>query len=88
MSVESPDRAVPEQKALCFFTDAEKVPIIHMRKGEHSWTTISSILKRPPSLCRGFYEKWEQTAVFARARGRPWRILRLKNLLEEAEGEL
>jgi hypothetical protein len=76
MPVGSPDRAAPEQKALSLLTDAEKVQIIHLRKSEHSWTSISSMLKQPPSTCRSFNEKWEQTEVFARARGRPRRILR------------
>jgi hypothetical protein len=36
MSVEPPDRAAPEQKALRLLTDAEKMQIIHLRKSEHS----------------------------------------------------
>jgi hypothetical protein len=36
MSVETPNRFPPEQKALHLFTDAEKMQIIHLRKGEHS----------------------------------------------------
>jgi hypothetical protein len=36
MSVEPPDRAAPEQKALLLLTDAEKMQIIHLRKSEHS----------------------------------------------------
>jgi hypothetical protein len=63
--VEPPDRAALEEKAFRLLTDSEKVPIIHLRKSEHSWTTISSILKRPPSTCRSFSEKWEQTAVLS-----------------------
>jgi hypothetical protein len=74
--VEHPDRAAPEQKVLRLLTDAEKVQIIHLRKSEHYGTTISSILKRRPSTCRTLYEKWEQTEVCARTRGRPRRILR------------
>jgi hypothetical protein len=35
MSVEPPDRAAPEQKALRLLTDAEKMQLIHMRKSEH-----------------------------------------------------
>jgi hypothetical protein len=60
MSVERPDRAVPEQKALLLLIDAENVQIVHLRKSEHSWTTVNSILKRPPLTCRSLYEKWEQ----------------------------
>jgi hypothetical protein len=36
MSVEPPDCAALEQKALHLLTDAEKVQIIHLRKSEHS----------------------------------------------------
>jgi hypothetical protein len=71
------------------------VQIIHLRKSEHSCTTISSVLKQPPSTCRSFYEKWEQIEVFDRARRRPRRILKDvedviidKRLLEEPVGEL
>jgi hypothetical protein len=95
MSVELPDRAAPEQKTLLVLTDAEKVQIIHLQKGEHSWTTISSIFKRLSSTCRSFYEKWRQIEVLARAKGRPRRILKdaedaitENRLLEESEGEL
>jgi hypothetical protein len=30
LPVEPPNRAAPEQKALCLLTDAEKVQIIHL----------------------------------------------------------
>jgi hypothetical protein len=73
--MEHADRAAPEQKALRLLTDAEKVQIIHMRKGEYSRTTISSILKPPASTYRSFYEKQEQTDVSSRARRHPRRIL-------------
>jgi hypothetical protein len=61
MSVEPPDHAAPEPKVLRPLTDAERVQIIHLRKSEHPWTTISSMLKQPLSTCRSFYGKWEQT---------------------------
>jgi hypothetical protein len=76
MSVEPPNHAAPEPKVLRPLIDAEKVQIIRLQKGEHSWTIINSMLKRPPSTCRSFYKKWEQTEVYARTRGRPQRISR------------
>jgi hypothetical protein len=76
MSVEPPDRAVSEQKALRLLTDAEKVQIIHLLKSEYSWTIVSSILKRPLSTCHSSYEKWKKTEMFACARERRWRILK------------
>jgi IS30 family transposase len=76
MSVEPPDRAAPERKTLHLLTNAEKVQIIRLRKNAYSWTTISSILKRSPSIYRNFSEKWEQTEVFARTREHPSKILR------------
>jgi hypothetical protein len=76
MSVEPPDHAAPEPMVLRLLADAEKVQIIHLRKSGHSWTSISLMLKGPPSTCRSFYEKWEQTEVFARTRGRPRRVSR------------
>jgi hypothetical protein len=61
MSVEPSDRAAPKQKALHLLADAEKAEIIQLQKSEYSWATINSILKRPPSSCRIFSEKLEQT---------------------------